>query len=157
MLYDIVPINKFYRGIERSLLATHLITQSNKTTNMLLEQYYLYLSDIDESPTLIGLIKLIDFCKALKKNHIDCEIIVYDTSTLANAWSYSLDLLGIDIVNEAWESLISNFELLPLQICQLLNSNGLCQTEKNASMVVSHFNNTDFEWKFCYVYKLCFE
>ena len=44
MNYDIVPIKRAYRGIDRALLATDLLTKrTKKKYNTLLERYFKYL------------------------------------------------------------------------------------------------------------------
>lgn len=153
MNYDIVPIKRAYRGIDRALLATDLLTKrTKKKYNTLLERYFKYLDITQKMPSKSGLHDLICFCKELQVNDIACEIIAYSLSPLINLWGYGLDFLGIDIVHDMAESLLCECENKEAQ--KYLNGNGLCKSKEDVSTIVPLLDHGDVEWNPCYVYKV---
>lgn len=153
MQYDIVLINQKYRGMERSLLATDLLTNKGKKQfDSLLDIYYQYLACVEEETSSDGLKRLVRYYEEFKKFNIPCEIIVYDSVPQNNAFGDDIELLGIDIVHEMCESLLSD-DVNP-SIKYLLNENGLCNTEQDIKKVIPFQDHGNAEWKPCYVYKL---
>ena len=156
MVYDIVPIKNNYRGMERLLLATDLYTkQSRKEYDVLLNKYYDYISIVLQKPSRDGLIGLIDLCKEFSKYEFNCEVIVYDIVPIVTAFGYTLDFLGIDIVHEMSESLLS--ECTDYEVKKYLNKNGLCNSERCLSSIIPLLDHGDVKWDPCYVYKVKYE
>lgn len=139
----------------RVLLATDLYTKQSKAKyDFLLNKYYEYLSIVQQCPSKEGLIILIDLCKIFLKYNINCEVIVYDTIPMKNAFGHSLEYLGIDVVHEMSESLLS--ECVTHKIRKHLNENGLCTSEQYARSIVPLLDHGNVNWEPCYVYSVKF-
>ena len=152
MRYDLVPIKGKYRGMGRSLLATDLLKlKSSRESELLLAEYFEFL-EYSQKLNKIFFEKTIDFYEVLKEHNIPCEIIAYDDEVIKDVFGYSIEFLGIDIVHDMCESLISD-ELNPC-IEKWMNINGLCSTEEVIEEVISYQDHGGVEWKPCYVYKV---
>lgn len=153
MRYDIVPIKQKYRGMDRSLLATDLLTLKSKSEfDKLLNTYYTYLECIEENISDTGLKSLIHIYEEFKKFGVPCEIIVFDSIPHKNVFGYQIELLGIDIVHDMCESLLSDD--INSCIYHLLNENGLCKTEQDVEKIIPFQDCGNVEWSPCYVYEL---
>lgn len=154
MKYDIVPIDSIYRGIERTLKASDLYTKNTKKEfNFLLNEYFNYLTNIEQPVSKNNLEKIIDYYYVLLEKGIECEIIAYDDHPCSNVYGYQVNLLGIDIIYEMCESLIlENIEKKPIQ--EILNTNGLCDGLSNIPTIMSKLNINNMDCKLYWVYKL---
>lgn len=153
MNYDIVPIKNHYRGMGRLLLATDLYTkQAKKEYDVLLGDYYKYLSIIQQSPSSAGLTDLVNLCKKFLQYGIKCEMIVYDNTPIQTFFGYDLEFLGVDITHEMSESLL--YECDDYGIRKFLNQNGLCATDQYLNCIVLMLDHGDVKWDPCYVYKI---
>ncbi len=153
MNYDIVPIKNHYRGMGRLLLATDLYTkQAKKEYNILLNDYYKYLSIIQQSPSSAGLVALVNLCKKFLRYGIKCEIIVYDNIPIQTFFGHDLEFLGVDITHEMSESLL--YECDDYGIRKFLNQNGLCATDQHLNCIVPMLDHGDVKWDPCYVYRI---
>lgn len=152
MRFDIALIEGKYRGMERSVV----IPWNLKTKNvykLLLEKYFSYIElECKGSYDSNSLEKMIIFYKELRTYEIICEMIVYASEPLEQVYGYSIDLLGIDIVHDMCESLISD-EINP-QIAYILNENGLCDTEVDVERIIPFQDHGNVEWLPCYVYRI---
>jgi hypothetical protein len=151
MKYDIVPIRSYYRGIERSL--TTLDFKGNRKIDLLLEKYFEYISLIEKPFSIENFQCLIDYLLFFRSNHISCEIILYDNTSIEKIGEYEISFLGIDIAYDLCESLIP--EILSSQYKPQLNRNGLCENISIAMDVINSSTSTpDKIWKPCWVYTL---
>jgi len=157
MRYDIVSLGKKYRGMERSLTTSHLWNRNTKKIfEELLETYYLYI-DIDFWDE-INRSSFERICACYKKfltHNIPCELIAYDILPIEDVYGYPIELLGIDIVHDMCESLISD-NVNP-KINHLLNENGLCRTVSDIDKIIPFQDHGTVAWSPCYVYKVKFD
>ena len=152
MKYDIAPINETYRGMERALTAADLLnSKTKKIYKDLLEKHFLYL-EYGEEVSETAFEKMLVYYQEVITYDISCEIIAYDVVPLDNLYGYSLQLLGIDIVHDMCESLIS--EGVNLHVRGLINENGLCDTVDSVNEIIPYQDHGGVEWKPCYVYKV---
>lgn len=155
MRYDIVPIKSQYRGMDRTLLITDLWnSNSKKHFDELLEKYYLYLENC-EVISKKAFEDVIIFFQEVIKYDILCEMIVYDTVPLDTAFGYPVELIGIDIVHDMCESLLS--DTVSPQVLYRLNKNGLCRTVNDVGEIIPFLKHGAVEWNPCYVYRVKFE
>ena len=154
MRFDLVPIRSNYRGIGRSLLGTDLLTEkTEKKYKWLLEEYFKYLEiELFEEVGKKSFDKTIDFYKLLRSYDIMCEIIVYNESSLQEAFGYPIEFLGIDIVHDMCESLIE--DSLNPRIEKYINTNGLCRNLEDVKTIIPFQDCGNVDWKPCYVYKV---
>ena len=152
MRYDIVPMKQKYRGMGRSLTVTDLWNKkTQKVYDILLEKYFRYL-DLYELADKRSFEEMILFCQEIIEYDIDCEMIVYDAKPIEEIYGYELELLGIDIIHDMCESLISD-AVNPLAR-YLLNDNGLCKTEIDVEKIVPLQIHGNLKWIPVYVYKV---
>lgn len=150
--YDLVPIKGKYRGMGRSLLATDLLElKSKRKFELLLEEYFEFL-EYSQELNKKSFDKIVVFCEVLREHNIPCEIIVYNDEAMKDAFGYSIEFLGIDIVHDMCESLIS--EEVNLYIQELINENGLCSTVDAVYKIIPYQDHGEVEWKPCYVYRV---
>ena len=156
MRYDIVSITQRYRGMDRALTGHELYTQSNrKVYDDLFEKYLKYISVLcDEAPLEESFFEIIEFCNEFKKYGVLCELIAYDSEPLTDVYGFELEFLGVDIVHDMCESLISNCNDKQLQY--YFNENGLCKLETDIQEIVPQLDHGGVEWKPCYVYKVLY-
>ena len=153
MCFDIVPVRNDYRGVGRSLQATDLYTRkARKLYDDLLDRYYEYLSVVGVEPTKERLCRLISLCEIFSQYGVRCEVIVYDTAPVESSFGYALDFLGIDIVHDMSESLLSDY--IEVDIQRLLNKHGLCDSEPLVHSVIPLMDHGGVRWDPCYVYRV---
>ena len=153
MIYDIVPINNDYKGMDRILLATDLYTkQTKREYNLLLNKYYEYLSIVQQRPSKHGIVRLIELCEEFLKYGIKCEVIVYDITPIESVFGFDLDFLGIDIVHRMSESLLCDCGDHGIQ--KHLNENGLCSSKSQLYSIVPLLDHGNVKWSPCYIYKV---
>lgn len=155
MQYDIVPIQKKYRGMGRNLTGLEYTPKEKKEFEDWLNKYYEYLDAcLSEEEDDIIWKHVVDYYMEIKDKQ-PCEIIVWDTAPLESVFGYTLELLGIDIVHEERESLLENIETCKEYsfIDSKLNENGLCRTVEDVEALIPLLDHGNVEWKTCYVYK----
>lgn len=153
MKYDIVPIRSMYRGMDRVLTPEDFpILKSKQEYEVLSDKYDRYLECYLELDGSDGLKRLVEFYKEIKRYDVNLEIIVYDNFPIKDAYGYCIELLGIDIVHDMCESLISH-NLNPQILC-LLNENGLCEREADVDKIIPFQEHGGVMWRPCYVYKV---
>ncbi len=155
MIYDVVPIKGRYRGMGRLLSGVPYTKRTKKEYYGLLNMYLDYLTELEQEPSKEGLIKLINFCDELLGREINCEVIAYEEHPIENAFGYALELLGIDIVHDMCESLLS--ECVEYKVLQVLNENELCVSEEDVLKLVPLLDHGGVEWRPCYVYKVLYD
>ena len=151
MRYDVVPIRGYYRGIERSLLATDLFCRNKGNYHDLLELYYDYLAVMEQAYSETNFERVVSFFRTLVKSGISCEVIVYDHCPQTTAYGYCLEFLGIDIACDLAESLLCGCDE---NIKTQLNNWGLCTSLSNVEAVMRLLNQGNAQWDPCYVYKV---
>ena len=153
MYIDIAPILSKYRGLARTINCDLF---SKKNFDYLFNLYLEYISfglEIVDSYDYFQ--KFLPFYYELIKNNIDCEIIISDKEPIKQFDKYSLEFLGIDIVNGYFESLLKDNNKINQSI---LNNNSLFD-DKETCMGLFDFNNhnslnNDCIWEHWYVYKV---
>lgn len=155
MIYDIVPLGQGYRGMGRSLTTDHLAPQKKKLSNELLELYFAYLDVWLEKCSPSSFACMLELFRSFCEHGIPCELIVYDSVPMENAYGYPIELLGIDIAHDLCESLISGH--LNPEIAHLLNENGLCRTVEAVEKIIPLQDYGNVTWAPCYVYSVTIE
>lgn len=152
MYYDLVPIKGKYRGMGRSLLGTDLLnSETQKQFKYLLELYFEFI-DYSQNINKQSFERTIKFCKILESYNVICELIVYDEEVLEEAFGYSIEFLGIDVVHDMCESLIEGGLCSGSEM--IVNQNGLCKTMEDVEIMINNQDHGGVEWKGCYVYKV---
>lgn len=152
MRYDIVPLGQTYRGMARSLTPLHLRTpKTKKRFEELLEIYFFYI-ELCENVSQSAFESMLTCYNLFCTYGIPCEIIVYDDIPIDNAFGYPIELLGIDIVHDMCESLIS--DSCNPGINHLLNENGLCKTVEDIERIIPFQDCGIVNWSPCYVYRV---
>lgn len=160
---DIKPIEKRsygYRGVDRLLNTHHFKYKSKKEFNKLIEMYFDYISytfvseDID---TISIFNKILPFYSLLMENGVSCEIIIYNDEPVKDFSNEKIEFLGIDIVNQHNESLLTDPAIGLPQNC--LNKNLLCYNIDDCTRIINHLeeyilNEYGHEMKTLYVYKV---
>ena len=154
MQYCIAELTQPYRGMERSLTASELYTHKTKAIfSELLEEYFEYIEYAEiNPPSAASFEKVIAFYHQIRHLDIPCEIIACNSTPLENIYGYQLEPLGIDIVHDECESLISA-DVNP-EIAHLLNENGLCSTVQDVNTIIPFQDHGNVEWKPYYVYRV---
>ena len=152
MKYDIVPMNSVYRGIERSFTPLMFTSKkAKKCFNYLIEKYFEYISYLELPYCKEVFSKLVHNFHIFIEYEISCELIVYDYLPLSDVYGYNIMLLGLDIVTDLSESLISD-NLKTAQI--FLNNNGLYDDINQAKKTISLLKQNKVNWQPCWVYKV---
>ena len=159
MKFDIVSLDAFYRGLDRSLNADDLLRNNAKSHYKELIGYYFRYLDIMYSPEKIlynmdTFNLILDYYKTFKSLGVDCEIIVYDDKPLKNAFNYSIEFLGIDVVHDLAESLLEDFNDLKTVVKKHLNSHGLLENLDDMDIVLNNCFTGGMKWEPCWVYKV---
>lgn len=154
MKIDIVPIKETYRGIDRALLATDLLTQRGKKDyRKLLNAYDVYCNmSLQHTQDREMLEWLICFEKTLQQYGVGCEIIAYDTQPIDSVYGHSVEWLGIDITHDLCESLLEDIQ--DARIDETLNKNGLCTKTEDMSALMPMLDVGDVIWEACHVYRV---
>jgi hypothetical protein len=156
MVFDVVPVEDTYRGMDRSLTTDHLYTKkTRKIFKELLEKYFKFIDMYytqDERNGSSIFEEMLIYCRELCAYGISCEMIVYDSIPIADAFGHSIELLGIDIVCDMCESFLVSNRNTAIQTH--LNDNGLCKTEEDAEITASLLDCHTEKWMKCYVYKV---
>ena len=160
MRFDIVPIDSAYSGVDRSLTPNAFLTPETKPYyDSLLDMYFCYL-DLMCNPC-----KSLDydeklFCRVRKfyeifcKNNVLCELIIFDTTPIDSFFGVPIKLLGIDIVHDMAESLISYNQKTDISIKRYLNQMGLFNDLIDVNNAIALLKVDDTHWKPCWVYKV---
>ncbi len=154
MRFEIARSQKQYRGFERSLLATDLLTKKSKSCySNLLELYFKYSEiEIQGDYDRKSFEAMLEFYKEIRKYDVPCEIIVYDEFPVVTVFEHPVVFLGVDIAHDMCESLLSDHD--DSRVASLLNENGLCNTEAEINRVASLLDCGNVNWQPCYVYEL---
>ena len=160
MNFDIVPINRAYSGIERALTPDDFLTpETKKYFDILLSMYFSYIDlmynpygsfEYDEQRFRV----VQGFYEKFRKCNVSCELIVFDTTPVDSAYDVQIEFLGIDIVKDLAESLISYNQQTNVSIKRYLNSNGLFYNLIAAQNAIDLFKVDLDVWKFCWIYKV---
>lgn len=151
---DIMPLERKYRGLERTL--TNLHFKTDKNFSLLLNAYLEYLSYIYQNANLKEkLTNLMTFYSLLRNAGVNCEIIVYDNSHISSFFNSKLEFLGLDIVNQNFESILKESGLkLPEGT---LNKNLLCKSPNDFLYIVNSLEKyilPDDKLELYYIYKI---
>lgn len=142
-----------YRGIDREVdMRVFNKAKNLKTYNYALELYIQYMS-VEEVYTSENLSVIDTFAKIVKNNYSDCEVVLFCKSAIADL--SSLELLGIDIVDEHMASVLKNRRFLKKN--GEINQYGLYSTYATARSVVQHMQKQNLRYGelYCgYVYKI---
>lgn len=160
MRFDIVPINRIYSGIDRSLVPDNFLTPETKPYyDTLLDIYFSYLDLMcnpfeslayDENLFCV----LQHFYREFCAYNVSCELIVFDTIPIDYAYGFSIEFLGIDIVLDMAESLISCNHQADSSIRKCLNEMGLFDNLVDANNAINLLSIHNAGWKPCWVYKV---
>jgi|GEM_PF-1629407 len=160
---DIKPIEKRsngYRGVDRVLNTHHFKYKSKNEFNKLIEMYFDYISYtfVSEDIEPISIFnKMLPFYSLLIENGVSCVIILYNDEPIEDFSNVKIELLGIDIVNQHNESLLTDPAIdLPLNY---LNKNLLCNNIDDCIKIIrlleeSILNEYGHVMKTLYVYKV---
>ncbi len=155
MRYDIVSLNSSYGGVERTLTHDDLLSKkSKKYFDELLPYYFKCIELLDRPYNKNNFDSLTEYFFLFKKYDVNCEMIVYDSAPLKDAFGRRIKLLGIDIVHDMVESLLEDFNNLDDATKKRLNQFGLFENISDADAVVQSDNNGDINWKPCRVYRV---
>ena len=160
MRFDIVPINSAYSGVDRSLTPNDFLTSETKPYyDSLLDMYFSYLDltcdpckSLDYDEKLFCRVR--NFYEFFCKNHVSCELIVFDITPIDSIYGVPIKLLGIDIVRDMAESLISYDQQTDISIKRYLNKLGLFNNLIDANDAIALLKVDDSLWKPCWVYKV---
>ena len=160
MRFDVVPISSDYSGVDRSLMPSDFLTPETKPYyNSLLSVYFSYLDltcdpckPLDYNEITFRIIQ--DFYKKFRENNVLCELIIFDTTPLTSTYGVPVELLGIDIVHDMAESLISYNQQVDISIKKHLNVRGLFDDLIDANNVIDSLKDYHTIWKPCWVYKV---
>ena len=161
LYYDISYWNQKYKGVMNELNFKSYPYKKDQKYKKFLETESVYFNKVFDC----DLTKENSFKIFIKYYHIfreefniPCEIIAFDTTPIANVFGYSVELLGIDIVNVSndtiLDSLLEDEDCLHTNIRYLLNENGLCRTVDDIEKILPWQNLGDLKWEPCYVYRV---
>lgn len=138
---DIKPIEKRstgYRGVDRLLNPHHFKYKNKKMFDKLIEMYFDYISYTflsEEIDTLEMFNRILPFYSLLAENGVSCEIIICNEEPVTNFYNEKIEFLGIDIVNQHYESLLTDPSIgLPINI---LNKNLLCNGIDDCTKIIN--------------------
>lgn len=160
MRFDIVPTNKSYSGIDRSLMPNDFLTPETKPYyDTLLSVYFSYIdlmcnpcNSLDYDEKLFRVIQ--DFYREFCDYNVSCELIAFNTAPIDFIYGVPVELLGIDIVHDMAESLISYNQQTDTSIKRYLNKMGLFDSLIDANNTIDLLSVDDAVWKPCWVYKV---
>lgn len=160
---DIKPIERKsngYRGVDRLLNTHHFKYKNNKILDKLIEMYFDYISYTfvsEDFDTIKIFYKMLPFYSLLVENRVSCEIIISNKESITNFNNEKIEFLGIDIVNQHNESLLTYPAMrFPINI---LNKNLLCNKIDDCTKIIKLLEGyvlTEYghEMKPLYVYKV---
>ncbi|MBQ7670788.1 MAG: hypothetical protein IJS45_08725, partial [Clostridia bacterium] len=142
-----------YRGVSRGLLVSELATDSSqKSFKELLKLYLDYITIVNEEMSIIDFKKVIEIYTEFKNRKVNCECILFDNKPIKEFMQYKLEFLGVDIINDYSESLLSD---VPDKFrCRFLNHNGLCNNASIIETIIPMLNPGNEEWSAGYVFKV---
>lgn len=159
MRFDIVTLDNSYRGVERSLNTDDLLSKKAKVYyDKSINYYFKYLDLIYNaqgvSYNLNTFNELLIYYKKFKSYGINCEIIAYNNSLLNDVFGWQIKLLGVDIVNNFYESLLEDTNGVHDIIKSHLNPFGLLQKAEDIDIVLKNSLCGNYHWMPCWVYKV---
>lgn len=158
MNYDLATNKKKYKGCERSVSCYDFDRYPKKKFNFLFEINEKFMEELvipySDHITEEGLEKLLYYYRIYRENDVDCEVIVFDKEPINEAiFPYKTELLGIDIVDECFESLLEGCEPYD-NISKYLNGNMLCDSVDVIPDILSRVETGYKQWGPCWVYRL---
>lgn len=160
MRFDIVPINSAYSGIDRSLMTDDFLTPETKPHfDTLLAMYFSYIDltcnpyesfAYDEKRFRV----IQGFYEQFRKYNVACELIVYNTTPVDFVYDAPIEFLGIDIVQDMAESLISYNQQIDISVKRYLNTKGLFDNPMATQNAMDLLKVDADVWKPCWVYKV---
>lgn len=159
MRFDIMPTNRTYSGIDRALSPIDfLIPETKPYYDSLLSLYFSYIDltcspsqSLDDDEKSFRTVQ--DFYQKFCAYHVFCELIIYDTAPIDSVYGAPVTLLGIDIVKDMAESLISDHQQKGTSIEKYLNKLGLFDCLADVNTAINLLRVDDTVWKPCWVYK----
>ena len=146
-----------YRGALRSLSALDF-KGVKKGYDALLSCYFEYeelMYETDMAPSdSRSFCKAIELYKKIQGFGVPCELVVYDTAPLKDAYGMQIELLGIDIVGDRSESLLESPDWTDDTAKALLNPHGLCEDLDHVKIVMQHAELGDLSWEPYWVYRV---
>ena len=160
MNFDIVSLNTPYRGICRSLNADDLLMKNARTHYQESINYYFKYLDLMYNAKGVSydyntFNDLLMYYNKFRNYGVDCEMIAYDTFPMVNFFGRKIELIGIDVVHDFCESLLENTNEIHDAIKEHLNSFGLLQKPEDINIVLKNSFCGDYQWKPCFVYRVC--
>lgn len=98
--------------------------------------------------------KMLILYNDFKNCGVNCEIIAYDTLPHTGLYGFQLEFLWIDVVNDFYESLLSDTEGISDSEKKCLNSFGLLKTPEDIGTVLENSFCGNCIWKLCRVYRV---
>lgn len=80
-------------------------------------------------------------------------MIIYSNEPMESFNGWGIELLGIDIVHDFCESLLSNG--VDSEADAILNENGLCKNKEDVGKIIAVQDPGDVDWSPIYVYRWC--
>lgn len=160
MRFDIVPINKFYSGIDRSLMPDNFLTPKTKQYyDILLGFYFAYLDLMCNPTEAFNYNKktfhiMRDFYQKFCYYNVSCELIAFNTTPLDFVYGVPVKFLGIDIVRDMAESLINYNQQPDDSVKKYLNKMGLFDNLLDVNKAIDLWGIDGSIWKPCWVYKV---
>lgn len=160
MKFNIVTLNSSYRGICRLIKTDDFLTKkTRKYYDELISCYFEYIELMykpinEQTDEICTFNELIRHYTKFKSFGVNCEIIVYDSSPLKNAFEEQIELLGIDVVCDMAESLLENPISVDCVIKKHLNQFGLCKQLSDIDVVLNNSNCGNNDWRPCWVYRV---
>ncbi len=155
MRFDIVSLNSSYRGIERSLSPYDFFSKpARKYYDELISCYFEYIELMCNPLNMHVFNELVEYYIKFDKFGVNCEMIVYDSEPLKDAFGRQIELLGIDVVYDMAESLLENPASIDDIIKKQLNRFGLCKQLQDVNAVVQSGDSGTVSWIPCWVYRV---
>ena len=156
MHYNLVDNDFQYQGIERTFSPLKDF-QNHKVSNTEFKQLLEYELKVIELGFNMpeneeNFEKLCALYKTLKKEGLDCDVIVYDDKPINQAYGRSLIFLGIDIEADKTECPLADEHREAVRI--ELNSNGLCPNIATAAGLTKNWEKEYKSFNYVYVYKV---
>lgn len=157
MWISVVPTEGTYHVVDRTITPYHLNVKMG--FGQLLEMYFEYMSSelkvLNEANACTVYNAMYGFYSALIKNGIPCGIIAFDYNIINDFYNKKLECLGIDIVNDCFESPLH--EMHSGFSSEHLNENQLCDDLAQYNAILSIMPNDFIQqqpYVPCYVYRI---
>ena len=161
MIFDIAPVRKRYRGIERALSPGEdfLKPETKQYFKILLDDIYKRYIDVTSSGEYSGdcetlFRKLVSICREFRAYNVGCEMIAYDILPIDSVFGTPVELYGIDVVCDECESLLSNEDCISSKVKKHLNMFGLLDNIGDVKLVLDNSDVGRNSFEPCWVYKI---